>query len=189
VGTTSKCHFSPILPSGSPKIGTLVVPKLWTFISFSNQIFFKNSKIISYSPQKDLSKGLKHALIGPHLTPTFKGFVVKNQIPNLTLAPSFDHNSRKSSLNEQWEGTWSIYALGIFQWCPRGPIWCLFSFLTKALNICNPTWVQFPKWECTWESLGFIPCTLPHFWECVSHLNTLLSSWALALHTQSWTQC
>ncbi len=35
--------------------------------------------------------------------------------------------------------------------------------------------MQLPKWECIWESLGSIPCTLPHLWERVSHLNTL--SW------------
>ncbi len=40
MGITSKCHFSPRLPSESPKIGTFVVAKLWTLISFSNQVFF-----------------------------------------------------------------------------------------------------------------------------------------------------
>jgi hypothetical protein len=43
------------------------------------------------------------------LTPTFKRFVVRSQISNLTPAPFFDHNSWKSSLNEQYEGTLSIY--------------------------------------------------------------------------------
>jgi hypothetical protein len=37
----------------------------------------------------------------PHLTPAFKGFVVGSQILNLTLTPSFDHNSCKSGLNDQ----------------------------------------------------------------------------------------
>jgi hypothetical protein len=44
------------------------------------------------------------------LTLTFKGFLVGNQIFNLILTLSFDHNSCKSHLNEQWEGTLSIYA-------------------------------------------------------------------------------
>jgi len=30
--------------------------------------------------------------------------------------------------------------------------------------------MQLPKWECIWESLSFIPCTLPHLWESISHL-------------------
>jgi hypothetical protein len=35
--------------------------------------------------------------------------------------------------------------------------------------------VQLPKWNCTWESLGSIPHTIPPLWKCVSHLNTF--SW------------
>jgi hypothetical protein len=51
---------------------------------------------------------------------------------------------------------------------------CL-PFQPRFWTFVTPRQVQLPKWECTWESLGFIPCTLPHFWKCVSHLNTL--SW------------
>jgi hypothetical protein len=46
-GTTSKCHFSPKLPLGT---AILVFPKLWTFISFSNQVCFENERAMSYSP-------------------------------------------------------------------------------------------------------------------------------------------
>jgi hypothetical protein len=35
--------------------------------------------------------------------------------------------------------------------------------------------MQFQNWECIWESLGSIPCTLPHLWKFVSHQNTF--SW------------
>ncbi len=58
-------------------------PHIFLKISF----FFENLKVISYSHQKDLSNGVKHAPIQLHLTPIFKGFVVGSQIPNLTLAP------------------------------------------------------------------------------------------------------
>jgi len=120
--------------------------------------------------------------IWPHLTPDFKGFVIGSQIPNLTSAPSFDHNSCKLALNEQCKSILIIYASRPFWGCPRGLIWWFFSLPTKALNIRNSHTSATPKWECTWESLGFIPCTLPHLWECVSHLNTFMASWALALH-------
>jgi hypothetical protein len=109
MGTTCKCHFSPKLPLGSPKIGTLVVSKLWTIIFLSNQVFFENARAISYIPQKDLSNNIYHAPIEPHLTLAFKGFVVGSQIFNLILTPSFDHNSCKLGLNEQFEGILSIY--------------------------------------------------------------------------------
>jgi hypothetical protein len=75
------------------------------FTSFSNQVYFKISRKISYSPWKYLSNGVWHSPIGVHLTPTFKRFVVESQIPNLILAPSFDHNSCKSALNEQCKST------------------------------------------------------------------------------------
>jgi len=57
-GTTSKCHFSLGLPSGSPKTRTFVVQKLWMFISFSNQVYFENARVISYRPEKDLFNGV-----------------------------------------------------------------------------------------------------------------------------------
>jgi hypothetical protein len=69
-------------------------------ISFLNQFFYENSKAISYSPQKYLSNGVLHAPIEANLTLSFKELVIRNQIPNLIPAPSFDHNSCKSSLNE-----------------------------------------------------------------------------------------
>jgi hypothetical protein len=47
--------FFPRTPNGSPKTRTLVIPKLWMLIFFSNKVFFDNEKEISYSPQKDLS--------------------------------------------------------------------------------------------------------------------------------------
>jgi hypothetical protein len=77
-GITFKCHFSPGLPNGSPKIKTLVVPKLWRLISFSNQVFFENARAISYSLQKDLSNGVKHASIKLHLSLAFKAFMVRS---------------------------------------------------------------------------------------------------------------
>jgi hypothetical protein len=69
---------------GSPKIGTFIIPKFWMFISFSNQTCLEHVIALSYSPQKDISNGVLHTPIKNHLTPALKGFVVKNQIPNLT---------------------------------------------------------------------------------------------------------
>jgi hypothetical protein len=91
-------------PKGSlltrPQIGPLVVLELWMFIFLRNQFVYENSKAISYSLQKYLSNGLLHALIEVHLTLPFKEFMIRSQISNLTPAPSFDHNSCKSNLNE-----------------------------------------------------------------------------------------
>jgi hypothetical protein len=51
-----------------------------------------------------------------------------------------------------------------------------FPFQPRLWTFMTPTRMQLPNWECIWESthesLGSIPCTLLHLWECVSHLNT-----------------
>jgi hypothetical protein len=44
-----------------------------------------------------------------------------------------------------------------------------FIFRPRFWTFTTPKNVQFPKWE----SLGSIPCTLPHLWKFISHLNTL----------------
>jgi hypothetical protein len=79
------------------------------FKCFLNQVVNENSKAIQYSLQKYLSNGVSHTPIEAYLTFFFKEFMIRNQIPNLIHAPSFDHNSCKSSLNEQCEGTLNIY--------------------------------------------------------------------------------
>jgi hypothetical protein len=90
----------PRLPSGSPKIKTFVVSKLWTFISSSNQTFLEHARVITYIPQKDIFNDASYAPIGDHLTHVLRGFVAGNQTPYLTFGPSFDHNSCISGLNE-----------------------------------------------------------------------------------------
>ncbi len=127
------CHIFFGIPtlrpqSGNPKIGTILVPKLWTLISFSNQVFLELVKEIFYSFQENLSNNVLHTLIRYHLIVVIKGFVTLD--PNF----SFDHNWRILGLNEQCKNTLSIYTSKKFQWYLRGPIWCLFAFPTKALN-------------------------------------------------------
>jgi hypothetical protein len=102
-------HFFLGLPSVSPKIGTFVISNFWTFISSSNQAFLEHAKTLHYKPLKDLSNCASHAPITYHLTPFLTRFVVKSQIPNLTLAPSFVHNSCILCLYEQCEGILGIY--------------------------------------------------------------------------------
>jgi len=103
--------FFPTTPTWELQNYNFYCPKVLNVHFFSSQVYFENLRAISYSPQKNLSSDVSHAPIEAHLLPTFKGFIVGNQIPNLTLAPSFDHNSCKSSLNEQCKVTLSIYAL------------------------------------------------------------------------------
>jgi len=66
---------------------------------------------------------------------SLKGFLVGSQILNLIINFSFDYNSCILHLNEQCEGTLGIHTSRSFQCYPRGPIWYLFAFSTKALDI------------------------------------------------------
>jgi hypothetical protein len=85
--------------------------------------------------------------------------------------PSFDHNSCTSSLNKQCEGTLSIYTSSPFQWYPKCPIWCLFDFSTKALNIWDSHTSVIPK---VGVHLGIIGLHLLH---SPSFVGTNILSW------------
>jgi len=91
--------------------------------------------IIFYTIQKDLSNDVWHAPIGAHLTFALKGFVVTNQIINLSPNPFLNHNSCISSLNEQCEGSLGRHILRLIQWYFGGQNWCLFALSIKILNI------------------------------------------------------
>jgi hypothetical protein len=91
------------------------------------------------------------------------------------MAPSFDHNSCKSSLNEQCKGILSIYASR-----PFGPIWCLFAFPTKALNIRNSSTNATLEVGVHLGVIGLHPLHFPPFLKvCFTPKHIILASWAL----------
>jgi hypothetical protein len=145
-----------------------------------------HTKVIFHSPKKNLSNGVWHIPIGDHLTPTLRKFVIRNQILNLIIDPSFDHNSCISYLNEQCEGTLDIYTLKPFQWDLGGSIWCSFSFSTKALNIQDSRTNATPKVGMHLGIIGFHFLHSPSFVKvCFTSEHTLLASWALELSCES----
>jgi hypothetical protein len=75
-------------------------------IYIPNQACLEHVREISYSFQIDISNGVWHAPMRAYLALALKGFVVGNEIFNLTLDPSFDYNSCISS----------NYILKHFQW-------------------------------------------------------------------------
>ncbi len=92
--------FSQDSQVGVPKLGLLLSQNFGRSYISSNQVYFESARAISYSSWKYLSNDVYHAPIGLHLTPDFKGFIIKSQVFYLTHAPSFDCNSCKSCLNE-----------------------------------------------------------------------------------------
>jgi hypothetical protein len=93
----------------------LVVLKLWKVISSLKQTCLEHARAIFYSLERDLFKDVLHTLIKDHLAPTFSGFLVKSQIPN--LVPNVCVNSCILGLNEQCEGVLGIYTSRPFEWC------------------------------------------------------------------------
>ncbi len=81
---------------GIPKLRLLLSQNFGcSYLSQIKFFFVENMKIISYIPQKDLSKGVQHTPIEAHLSLVFNGFMVRNQFLNLNPTPSFDHDSYK----------------------------------------------------------------------------------------------
>jgi len=160
-------------PKWESQNSDFAIPKFWMFIYLLNQTFFEHVMTRTYSFRKYFSIDVLQVLIKHHLTLNLRGFMVKSQILNLTPSPYFDHNSCISSLNEQCKGILGIYTSRPFQWYPWGPIWWLFTFSTKALNIWESCMNAIPKMEVHLGIIGSISCTFPHLWKCVSHMNTL----------------
>jgi hypothetical protein len=150
---TSKWHFFP----KTPKIGTFVVQKFWMLIFSPNQACLEHVRALSSYAKKNLSKGVSYAWIRNHLTVVLRGFLIGSQIFNLIPTPSFDHNSCILGLNEQCKGTLGIYTLRNFQWYHKDPIWCLFIFLTKILNIQDSRTNATPKVEVHLWVIGLHP--------------------------------
>jgi hypothetical protein len=132
------------------------VPQLLTFLLFSPQTHIWN-----------LSRSLGACQ---------RGFVVRNQTPNLTLDPFFAHlYSCISSLNGQCKVILNIDTSKKIQWYIGDPIWCLFALSTK-----NFKHLGFMH-KCNSQSGSEVgnhwapSFSLSLIYESVSHPNTL--SW------------
>jgi hypothetical protein len=119
----SEFQHTPI-PSKCCESG--IVPQLFTFLLFSPQTHIWN-----------LSKSLGACQ---------RGFVVRNQTPNLTLDPFSTHlYSCISSLNGKCKVILNIYTFKKIQWYIGDPIWCLFALSTKILKIWDSRTSAIPK--------------------------------------------
>jgi hypothetical protein len=186
MGATSKWQIFSRLPSGSLKIGTIVVLRFWTFISFSNQVRLEHANALFYNLQNDTSNGVLHAPIRNHLTCSkdIYGLRFKPKL-EIWLAPSFDLKSCILGLHEQCKGILDIYISRPFQWYAKGPIWCLFTFPIKVLNIWDScTNVTSKMGLVHLGVIGLHPLHSPPFVTvCFTPKHTLLALWALAFHT------
>ncbi len=95
---------------------------------------------------------------------------------------SFDYSSCKLDLNEKCKGILNIYVSRLLKWCFGSPIWCLFSFPTKAINIHNSHTCAIPKEGVHLGVIAFHPLHSPPFAKVCSPLSTFFGLWTFALH-------
>ncbi len=150
MGITSKCHFSPRLPSGSPKIETLVVPKLWTFIYIYIYIFqIKSFKKMRAQYIIAFKKYFQHCITRTNWTsfdPCFQGICGQESNSQFDFYFFFyNHNSCKSDLNEQCEITLNITLQDLFNDVLGAQIDACLFFPTKVSNIHNSCMNATPK--------------------------------------------
>ncbi len=102
--------------------------------------------------------------------------VVKNQIGNLTLGPSFGHNLCFKYPNGSCEPILDIYVLNYFQWFKEIFNPMNFNTYNFFLKIWESIGTPTPKVRIHLRVWGFIP----------SHSPTFLGAWNVTLKLHSW---
>ncbi len=101
---------------GVPKFPNLGLPQLWRPITFSANLWSIWGLMKSCSSHRKLSKGMWHATYTQGNRVDSRLLVVRSQIVNLTLGPSFDHNLCFRYPNGSSEPILDIYVPRAFQW-------------------------------------------------------------------------
>ncbi len=127
---------------GVPKLAKLGFPWLWSPITLRTDLRWRCGLKQSCSSCRDLFNGMLQALYNQVNQVDSWLFVVKNQIANLTLGPSFGHNLCFSCLNEQCEPILDIYVPRAFQWYKKHHNPLSFHPWNRSLKF----------WEFIWDS-------------------------------------
>jgi hypothetical protein len=150
--------FSPEILKWESQNWDLCCPKTLDIHIFSNQVYFENMKAISYSPQKDIFNMYnmhQSELIWPLLS----------RVCGWESNSQFDYcpflKSELMQIMSKWTMRGHFKHLRFKTFWPNLVFVCLFQ--RRLWTFVTPQQMQLSKWECTWESLGFIPCILPHF--------------------------
>jgi hypothetical protein len=145
-----------------PKLSKLRLPQLWGPITLCADLWSKWGLKQSCSPCWELSNGMLHAIYTQGNWGNSRLLVVGNQIANLTLNPSFDHNLCFKCPNGSCEPTLDIYVPKYFQWYKDSPIQWVLTLAITLWKFGNPPRLQLPKWELTWECECSFSRTLLH---------------------------
>jgi hypothetical protein len=150
--------------------------QLWRPITLCADLWLKWGLKQSYNPCWFISKGMWHITYTQGNEGDSRLLVVESQIDNLTPDPSFGHNLCFKYSNGSCKPILNIYISRPFQWYKElfnpmnfDPCNCLWKFE-------NPSRLQFPKWEPTWECMGSFLHTFP----------TFMGTWNVTPRLHSW---
>jgi len=180
-------HRTYIQMSFCPKILKLEVPNLWKLellqlwkpITFCVNLRLNWGLKQSCSPRQEISNNMSHVTCTQVNQRKSWLLVVRNQIANLIFSPSFHHNLCFTYSNGMCEPILNIYVFKKFQWSNgirKSSIQWVLTSTIVFWRFKNPLGLQLPKWEPTWECVGFIP----------SHLLTFLKAWNVTPKFHSW---
>jgi hypothetical protein len=136
---TSKWHFVPGLPNGSPKIPKVVTLMTLGPITLFSKLWLRWGLKQSYSPGQELSNDMWHATCTQGSQVDSWLLVVGSQIANLTPSLSFGHNLCFKCPNESCKPILNIYISIAFQWYKK-------NFNPLGFGLCN---LPLKIWEST----------------------------------------
>jgi hypothetical protein len=141
---TSKWHFVPV-----PKLPKLGIPRLWSPITFREDLWLRWGLKQSCSPRYEIFNDMLHATFTQGNRVDSWLLMVWNQTANLTPGHSFGHNLYFRCPNGSCEPILDIYVLITFQWYKKlfNPL--NFDHCNRSLNIQESTETPTPleMWE------------------------------------------
>jgi len=161
MGPTSKWLFVPGLPMRVPKSPKLRLPQFWNPITLRADLESRCGLKKSYSPCRELSNGILHAIYKQVNRINSWLFLIRSQTSSLTPGPSFGHNLCFKCPNEQCEPILNIYVPRSFQWYKKCHKPLSFNPWNPSMKIWESIESVFPKLGVALGVWGFIPSHFP----------------------------
>jgi hypothetical protein len=159
-----------------PKFSILGLLRFWRAITSCANLWLKWSLKKNFSPHRELSNNMLH----PTYMQVNKGdswlLVVRSQINNLIIDPSFGHNLYFKYPNGSCEPILDIFLPITFKWYNENFNRLSFDPCNRSLKIWKSIGTLIPKVGAHLGVWGFIP----------SHSHVLLGPWNVIPMLHSW---
>jgi len=149
---------------GVPKSRQLGLSQLWSPITLQTDLEWRCGLKQSYSPHRELSNGMSHAIYRQVNRVNSQPFLVGSQTASLIPGPSFGHNLCFKCLNEQCEPILDIYVTRAFQWYKKRHKLLSFDPWNRSLKLWESTETPSPKVGIALGVWGFTPSHFGSMW-------------------------